>query len=111
MTLFRTGCAALALIAATPALAQAPSEAGLAALVRAQAAEIAALKSRLDRLENNAAVAQASAPVAPVQVAPQRSRRTPNRVARCRSRRSSRPPARPIAASRRRSPRATIRRA
>ena len=70
MTLFRTGCAALALIAATPALAQTPSDADLAALVRAQAAEIAALKSRLDRLENATAVAQASAPVAPVQVAP-----------------------------------------
>jgi phosphate-selective porin OprO/OprP len=65
MTLFRTGCGVLALIAATPALAQIPSEADLAALVRAQAAEIAALKSRLDRLENVAAVAQASSPVAP----------------------------------------------
>jgi len=73
MTLFRTGCAALALIAATPALAQAPTDADLGALVRAQAAEIAALKSRLDRLENNAAVAQASAPApaAPLQPAPQ----------------------------------------
>ncbi len=65
MTLFRTGCAALAIIAATPALAQTPSEADLAALVRAQAAEIATLKSRLDRLENVAAVAQGSAPMAP----------------------------------------------
>ena len=71
MTFVRTGCAALALIAATPALAQTPSDADLAALVRAQAAEIAALKSRLDRLENSAAVAQAPAPAAPLQPAPQ----------------------------------------
>ena len=46
----RGGCAALALIAATPALAQAPSNADLADLVRAQAAEIAMLKARLDKL-------------------------------------------------------------
>jgi phosphate-selective porin OprO/OprP len=71
MTPFRTGCALVALIIATPALAQtgapAPSDADLAALVRAQAAEIATLKSRLDRLETNAVVAQAAAPAAPVQ--------------------------------------------
>ncbi len=66
MTVFRTGVAAVALIAATPALAQTPSEADLAALVRAQAAEIATLKSRLDRLENVAAVAQAATPVTPL---------------------------------------------
>ena len=51
MILVRTGCAALALIAATPALAQSAGDADLAALVRAQAAEIATLKARLDRLE------------------------------------------------------------
>jgi len=65
MTLFRTGCAIVALIAATPALAQTPTDADLAALVRAQAAEIAALKTRLDRLEGAATVAQAD-PARPV---------------------------------------------
>ena len=54
MTPFRTGCALVALIIATPALAQtgapAPSDADLAALVRAQAAEIAALLPTLAHL-------------------------------------------------------------
>ena len=44
MTLLRTGCAVIALAVATPALAQTPSQADLADLVRAQAAEIAALR-------------------------------------------------------------------
>jgi len=61
MMLLRTGCALVALIAATPALAQAPSQEDLAALVRAQAAEIAALKARLDRLEG----VQSAAPAVP----------------------------------------------
>ena len=49
--ILRTGCALLALAIATPALAQTPSQAELAELVKAQAAEIAALRARLDRLE------------------------------------------------------------
>lgn len=67
----RGGCAALALIAATPALAQAPDNQApdnqdLADLVRAQAAEIAMLKARLDRLEGqNAATAAPQAMAAP----------------------------------------------
>jgi phosphate-selective porin OprO/OprP len=59
---FRTTIALAALIAATPALAQAPIPAELEALVRAQAAEIATLRTRLDRLEAQAAV-PATAPV------------------------------------------------
>ncbi|MEC3910008.1 porin [Sphingobium sp. CR2-8] len=66
----RTGCAALALIVATPALAQTPSAEELAALVKAQAAEIAALKSRLDRLEGQGG-AQAAATAPTPQPAPQ----------------------------------------
>ncbi|WP_420146126.1 OprO/OprP family phosphate-selective porin [Sphingobium sp.] len=71
--LLRGGCAALALIIATPALAQTPSADELAALVKAQAAEIAALKTRLDRLEGQgaAAMAQNAAPVPAQQPAPQ----------------------------------------
>ncbi len=51
--LLTTGAALSALILATPALAQTVSvdQAELAALVRAQAAEIAALRTRLDRIE------------------------------------------------------------
>ena len=48
--MLRGCCAALALIVATPALAQAPSADDLAELVKAQAAEIAALKARLDKI-------------------------------------------------------------
>ncbi|KQN04960.1 porin [Sphingobium sp. Leaf26] len=59
--MLRNGCAALALIAATPALAQTPSAEDLAALVKAQAAEIASLKARLDKIEGQA-LAQAAAP-------------------------------------------------
>ncbi len=68
---FRSGCALFALAAATPALAQAPSREDLAELVRAQAAEIAALKTRLDRLEGRETAAQVSTPSAEVaQVTP-----------------------------------------
>ena len=71
MTLFlRSGCALFALAVATPALAQTPSQAELADLVRAQAAEIATLKSRLDRLEGVQAAAAAPVP-APTQLAQQ----------------------------------------
>ncbi len=62
--LLRSGCAALALIAATPALAQTPAADELAALVKAQAAEIASLKARLDKLEGQG-TAQAAAQAAP----------------------------------------------
>ncbi|MET0240019.1 MAG: porin, partial [Sphingobium sp.] len=65
MTSFRrAGCAILPLIAATPALAQppAPSTAELVELVRAQAAEIAALKDRLARVEAAQSSAAAQAP-------------------------------------------------
>ena len=57
MTPLRTGCALIALFAATPALAQTPNADDLATLVRAQAAEIVALKARLDRLEGAQQVA------------------------------------------------------
>jgi len=68
---YRSGCALLALIAATPALAQTPSPAELAQLVRAQAAEIAALRARLDRLEGQQALAATPAPApAPAQTPP-----------------------------------------
>lgn len=60
--MLRGGCAVLALIAATPALAQAPSAEELAALVKAQAAEIASLKARLDKIEGQAATGAAPAP-------------------------------------------------
>ncbi len=60
----RSGCAALALIAATPALAQAPGTDELAELVRAQAAEIASLKARIDRLEGQGVQVAAAPPVA-----------------------------------------------
>lgn len=55
MTSLRYGCALLALFMASPALAQAPSQEALADLVRAQAAEIAELRARLDRLEGQQA--------------------------------------------------------
>lgn len=58
MTALKYGCALAALFMATPALAQSPSPEALADLVkaqaemmRAQAAEIAELRARLDRLE------------------------------------------------------------
>ncbi|KZE12261.1 porin [Sphingomonas hankookensis] len=69
MMLFRSGCAIAALICATPALAQTPSQAELAELVRAQAAEIAALRTRLDRLEGARVAASQPAP-APAPVTP-----------------------------------------
>ncbi len=61
--LLSTGSALIAMIAATPALAQSAPD--LAEIVRQQAAEIAALRARLDRLEvQQAAVpAPASAPL------------------------------------------------
>ena len=75
-SLLRGGCASLALIAATPALAQAPSTEELGALVRAQAAEIAALKARLEKLETQSVAQAAATPPAqpqPVQVAQQQA--------------------------------------
>jgi phosphate-selective porin OprO and OprP len=65
---FRNGCALVALVAATPALAQASRD-DLEQLVRAQAAELAALRARVERLEGERAVAVAAAPVQPAQVA------------------------------------------
>lgn len=50
----RTASALVALLAATPAPAQTPGSDDLATLVRQQAAEIAALRARLDRLEGAA---------------------------------------------------------
>ncbi|VWX46747.1 OprO/OprP family phosphate-selective porin [Novosphingobium sp. 9U] len=58
MKFLSIGCASFALAAVSPALAQAPSEEELPALVRAQAAEIASLKARLDKLEAREASAQ-----------------------------------------------------
>ncbi len=75
-SLLRGGCASLALIAATPALAQAPSTEELGALVRAQAAEIAALKARLEKLETQSVAQAATTPPAqtqPVEVAQQQA--------------------------------------
>ena len=69
MTPIRTATALVALMAATPALAQTPSNDDLAALVRQQAAEIATLRARLDRLEGTTAAA-APAPVAATAPAP-----------------------------------------
>ena len=68
--ILRTGSALLALVIATPALAQTPSPSDLADLVRAQAAEIATLKARLDRLEGQQTAVAAPAP-APVPTPPQ----------------------------------------
>jgi phosphate-selective porin OprO/OprP len=70
MTVFPSACALVALLAATPALAQAPSQDELATLVRQQAAEIAALKARLDRLESAQAAVASPPAAAPPQVAP-----------------------------------------
>ena len=68
MTPIRTATALVALMAATTALAQTPSNDDLAALVRQQAAEIATLRARLDRLEGTTAAAPA--PVAATAPAP-----------------------------------------
>ncbi|WP_260928952.1 OprO/OprP family phosphate-selective porin [Novosphingobium sp. 9] len=54
-SLFKSGCAIAAVIAATPALAAEPSRDDLAELVREQAAEIAALRQRVEKLEAGAA--------------------------------------------------------
>ena len=62
MTMFRTASALVALLAATPALAQTPTADELAVLVRQQAAEIATLRARLDRLEGAQQVAATPAP-------------------------------------------------
>ncbi|MFK4873845.1 porin, partial [Novosphingobium sp. ZW T3_23] len=59
MKIFATGSALVALIAATPALAQEPTREDLAELVRAQAAEIASLRQRVEKLEAGATSAQA----------------------------------------------------
>lgn len=74
----RGGCAALALIVATPALAQfpdnqAPDDQDLADLVRAQAAEIAVLRARLDRLEGQTAATAAPQAMAAPQMAQQQA--------------------------------------
>ncbi|MGV3579065.1 porin [Brevundimonas sp.] len=65
------GAAVIALMTASPALAQIPSQEDLAELVRAQSelirsqsAEIAELRTRLDRIEAGQAVVTAPAPVA-----------------------------------------------
>ncbi|KQM96829.1 OprO/OprP family phosphate-selective porin [Sphingomonas sp. Leaf25] len=58
---FASGCAFVALTVATPALAQTPTPAELAELVRQQAAEIQTLRARLDRIEGQQSAA-ASAP-------------------------------------------------
>ncbi|GAM04201.1 OprO/OprP family phosphate-selective porin [Novosphingobium sp. MBES04] len=50
MRLLPTSCALVALVAASPALAQTPSREDLADLVRRQAAEIAELRSRVDEI-------------------------------------------------------------
>ncbi|GAA3265480.1 hypothetical protein GCM10020258_33260 [Sphingomonas yabuuchiae] len=73
MTPIRTATALVALLAATPALAQTPSNDDLAALVRQQAAEIATLRARLDRLEGTTAAAPApvTAPAPTTPPAPQ----------------------------------------
>ncbi|VXD01946.1 Porin (fragment) [Sphingomonas sp. 8AM] len=69
MTLFRTASALVALLAATPALSQTLTADELAVLVRQQAAEIATLRARLDRLEGaqqiTATPVPAPAPVTP----------------------------------------------
>ncbi|MEH3047296.1 OprO/OprP family phosphate-selective porin [Sphingomonas adhaesiva] len=62
MTFLKTGCALMAIAVATPALAQTPSQEDLGAIVRAQAAEIAALRARLDRLEAQRLAADAAIP-------------------------------------------------
>lgn len=67
MTILRTGCALAALVIAMPAPAQTPDQEDLAALVRAQAAEIAVLKARLDRLESVKTAATPTVPAAPAQ--------------------------------------------
>lgn len=85
MTSFlRAGCGVAALVAATPALAQPPSAAELGDLVRAQAAEIAELRKRLDRLEQaqGTAVAAATPAVAvPPAAAPAPAAGAPTQVA------------------------------
>lgn len=67
MSPLRTGCAMMALVAATPALAQTPTRDDLAELVRSQAAEIAQLRARVERLEAQEVAAT------PIQVPPAQS--------------------------------------
>lgn len=81
MNPLRTGCALIALVVATPALAQTPSAEELASLVRAQATEIAALKARLDRLEGAPQVAAAPATPATPQEAANTSTPAPVQLA------------------------------
>ncbi|MCC2975673.1 porin [Sphingomonas sp. PL-96] len=74
MKLIPSGCALAALIAATPALAQTPGQEELAELVRAQAAEIAQLRARIERLETQKTdTVIAAQPARPAQVAPPQS--------------------------------------
>src|SRR3954468_6378450 len=79
--LFSTGAALSALILATPALAQTASadQAELAALVRAQAAEIAALRTRLDRIEGRQPAIEVAAPVQAQAQKPARIEQAANR--------------------------------
>jgi len=63
MKMFASGTALVALIAATPALAQEPTKDDLAELVRAQAAEIASLRQRVEKLEAGQSVKDGAAPV------------------------------------------------
>ncbi|MBD8678263.1 OprO/OprP family phosphate-selective porin [Sphingomonas sp. CFBP 13720] len=70
MTFLHGSCALIALVTATPALAQTPTPADLAELVRQQAAEIAVLKARLDRIEGSTVTAAAPALPAPSVAAP-----------------------------------------
>lgn len=65
MKTLAAGIALAALIAANPALAQEPDREALAELVRAQAAEIAALRQRVERLEAQQPAAPAMAAAAP----------------------------------------------
>ncbi|MET3827168.1 phosphate-selective porin OprO/OprP [Sphingomonas sp. PvP055] len=72
-TPLRAGVALAVLILATPALAQnaSPDQAGLAALVRAQANEIAALRTRLDKIEGEQPTTVTQAPTtAPMRAVP-----------------------------------------
>ena len=75
MTPIRTATALVALLAATPALAQTPSNDDLAALVRQQAAEIATLRARLDRWRGRRPPPLSPAPCPPPPTRRQRRRR------------------------------------
>lgn len=93
MKVISAGCALIALVAATPSLAQAPTQNDLAVLVREQAAEIAALRARIERLEGagtpvaaaqtgQAGAARPAAAAPPVAVAQQQPVQPPEIVTR-----------------------------